>query len=406
MGRHLCCHKEKLKKGLWSPEEDDKLMRYVTTHGIGRWSAVPKHAGLERCGKSCRLRWINYLRPDLKRGTFSDHEEKLIIDLHAALGNRWSQIATRLPGRTDNEIKNFWNSCIKKKLRQVGIDPNTHKPISEAANASDEQLSFDAQQVSISLKVEDSFIAAKPVADMTSEEKCLKPSAINDHTISQKDFFDPNFCAETSSEGSSTNKHPKFMVMNPASYCSNPVFWLLPGSTTSEIDGSQEILIYQGNPSFKAGEIHSALITPDLKQNSSEYALYNTMSCSDYSPAVATNQPIDLSPGTCLSSFFSERSAIQEELSLNGDNIQYCDNSQFWDSEDREAGKNPCNLTTSQLENKDLNSLEMETATAVKWSDLLQQPFDSTVKDKVNHASCPTISWQSQESSGFHGSCY
>ncbi|KAG0565789.1 hypothetical protein KC19_7G015000 [Ceratodon purpureus] len=127
MGRHSCCHKQKLKKGLWSPEEDEKLVRYITKHGHGCWSAVPKQAGLQRCGKSCRLRWINYLRPDLKRGVFSAAEENLIIELHAVLGNRWSQIATQLPGRTDNEIKNFWNSCIKKKLRNIGIDPNTHK---------------------------------------------------------------------------------------------------------------------------------------------------------------------------------------------------------------------------------------------------------------------------------------
>ncbi|CAM6009165.1 unnamed protein product [Sphagnum balticum] len=121
MGRHSCCHKQKLKKGLWSPEEDEKLVRYITKYGHGCWSAVPKQAGLQRCGKSCRLRWINYLRPDLKRGGFSSSEEKLIIDLHAVLGNRWSQIATHLPGRTDNEIKNFWNSCIKKKLRQLQV---------------------------------------------------------------------------------------------------------------------------------------------------------------------------------------------------------------------------------------------------------------------------------------------
>ncbi|CAK9882557.1 unnamed protein product [Sphagnum jensenii] len=133
MGRHSCCHKQKLKKGLWSPEEDEKLVRYITKYGHGCWSAVPKQAGLQRCGKSCRLRWINYLRPDLKRGGFSSSEEKLIIDLHAVLGNRWSQIATHLPGRTDNEIKNFWNSCIKKKLRQVGIDPNTHMKLQQVA---------------------------------------------------------------------------------------------------------------------------------------------------------------------------------------------------------------------------------------------------------------------------------
>ncbi|XP_071725497.1 transcription factor MYB61-like [Rutidosis leptorrhynchoides] len=131
MGRHSCCYKQKLRKGLWSPEEDEKLIRHITKYGHGCWSSVPKLAGLERCGKSCRLRWINYLRPDLKRGTFSQQEENLIIELHAVLGNKWSQIAAQLPGRTDNEIKNLWNSSIKKKLRQRGIDPNTHKPISE-----------------------------------------------------------------------------------------------------------------------------------------------------------------------------------------------------------------------------------------------------------------------------------
>ncbi|CAK8566725.1 unnamed protein product [Lathyrus sativus] len=128
MGRHSCCLKQKLRKGLWSPEEDEKLFHYITIFGVGCWSSVPKLAGLQRCGKSCRLRWINYLRPDLKRGMFSQQEENLIITLHEVLGNRWAQIAAQLPGRTDNEIKNFWNSCLKKRLMKQGIDPATHKP--------------------------------------------------------------------------------------------------------------------------------------------------------------------------------------------------------------------------------------------------------------------------------------
>ncbi|XP_031126124.1 transcription factor MYB61-like isoform X1 [Ipomoea triloba] len=140
MGRHSCCYKQKLRKGLWSPEEDEKLINHIEKFGHGCWSSVPKLAGLERCGKSCRLRWINYLRPDLKRGTFSQEEENLIIELHALLGNKWSQIAARLPGRTDNEIKNLWNSSIKKKLRQKGIDPNTHKPLSQVENAEKAQV--------------------------------------------------------------------------------------------------------------------------------------------------------------------------------------------------------------------------------------------------------------------------
>lgn len=72
--------------------------------------------GLLRCGKSCRLRWMNYLRPDIKRGNITADEDDLIIKLHALLGNRWSLIAGRLPGRTDNEIKNYWNSHLSKRL--------------------------------------------------------------------------------------------------------------------------------------------------------------------------------------------------------------------------------------------------------------------------------------------------
>jgi len=129
MGRQPCCDKVGLKKGPWTAEEDQKLVSFILGNGQCCWRAVPKLAGLLRCGKSCRLRWTNYLRPDLKRGLLSDAEEKLVVDLHAQLGNRWSKIASHLPGRTDNEIKNHWNTHIKKKLRKMGIDPLTHKPL-------------------------------------------------------------------------------------------------------------------------------------------------------------------------------------------------------------------------------------------------------------------------------------
>ncbi|XP_039069722.1 transcription factor MYB53-like [Hibiscus syriacus] len=129
MGRSPCCDETTgLKKGPWTPEEDDKLVKYIHENGHGSWRALPKFAGLNRCGKSCRLRWTNYLRPDIKRGKFSHEEEQTILNLHSVLGNKWSAIASHLPGRTDNEIKNFWNTHLKKKLIQMGIDPMTHRP--------------------------------------------------------------------------------------------------------------------------------------------------------------------------------------------------------------------------------------------------------------------------------------
>ncbi|XP_009340212.2 transcription factor MYB39-like [Pyrus x bretschneideri] len=129
MVRSPCCDEENsLKKGPWTMDEDAKLTDYIRRNGRGSWRALPKLAGLNRCGKSCRLRWTNYLRPDIKRGKFSEEEERVIINLHSVLGNKWSKIATHLPGRTDNEIKNYWNTNLRKKLLHMGIDPNTHKP--------------------------------------------------------------------------------------------------------------------------------------------------------------------------------------------------------------------------------------------------------------------------------------
>ncbi|KAE8735784.1 Myb-related protein Hv1 [Hibiscus syriacus] len=132
MGRSPCCEKSHTNKGAWTKEEDDRLIAYIRAHGEGCWRSLPKAAGLLRCGKSCRLRWINYLRPDLKRGNFTEEEDELVIKLHSLLGNKWSLIAGRLPGRTDNEIKNYWNTHIRRKLLNRGIDPATHRPLNDS----------------------------------------------------------------------------------------------------------------------------------------------------------------------------------------------------------------------------------------------------------------------------------
>ncbi|KAF6135255.1 hypothetical protein GIB67_028043 [Kingdonia uniflora] len=103
-------------KGAWTLKEDQKLSEYIKDHGAKTWKIVATKTGLSRSPKSCRFRWLNYLRPNIKRGNMSDQEEDLILRLHKLIGNRWSLIAGRLPGRTDNEIKNYWNSHLTKRV--------------------------------------------------------------------------------------------------------------------------------------------------------------------------------------------------------------------------------------------------------------------------------------------------
>ncbi|KAL1827691.1 hypothetical protein ACET3Z_006103 [Daucus carota] len=116
MGRTPCCDKANVKKGPWSPEEDAKLKDFIEKYGTGgNWIALPQKAGLRRCGKSCRLRWLNYLRPNIKHGDFSEEEDRIICRLYDQIRTKWSVIAAHLPGRTDNDIKNYWNTKLKKK---------------------------------------------------------------------------------------------------------------------------------------------------------------------------------------------------------------------------------------------------------------------------------------------------
>ncbi|XP_038990653.1 transcription factor MYB114-like [Hibiscus syriacus] len=109
-----------VRKGAWTEKEDTLLKKCIEECGEGKWHLVPSRAGLNRCRKSCRLRWLNYLKPNIKRGVFAADEVDLIIRLHKLLGNRWSLIAGRIPGRTANDVKNYWNTHLRKKK----VDPS------------------------------------------------------------------------------------------------------------------------------------------------------------------------------------------------------------------------------------------------------------------------------------------
>ncbi|KAG9130333.1 hypothetical protein Leryth_004399 [Lithospermum erythrorhizon] len=178
MGRSPCCEKAHTNKGAWTKEEDDRLISYIKAHGEGCWRSLPKAAGLLRCGKSCRLRWINYLRPDLKRGNFTEEEDELIIKLHSLLGNKWSLIAGRLPGRTDNEIKNYWNTHIRRKLLSRGIDPATHRSINEQAPPQDQEFTTGATTTT-TISFSSSAGSATSTTNINDEEKKITASTIS-----------------------------------------------------------------------------------------------------------------------------------------------------------------------------------------------------------------------------------
>ncbi|XP_021598931.1 MYB-like transcription factor EOBII [Manihot esculenta] len=156
MDKKPCISEEaEVRKGPWTMEEDMILINYIANHGEGAWNSLAKAAGLKRTGKSCRLRWLNYLRPDVRRGNITPEEQLLIMELHAKWGNRWSKIAKHLPGRTDNEIKNFWRTRIQKHIKQEeafsgqsSCEINEHPSTSLQASAMMETYSPSSYQES------------------------------------------------------------------------------------------------------------------------------------------------------------------------------------------------------------------------------------------------------------------
>ncbi|XP_054781141.1 transcription factor MYB3-like [Prosopis cineraria] len=154
-----------LSKAAWTPEEDKKLAEVIAVHGAKRWKSIASKAGLNRCGKSCRLRWLNYLRPNIKRGNISDQEEDLILRLHKLLGNRWSLIAGRLPGRTDNEIKNYWNSHLSKKIKQI------------EEHSSGSSKREEKQEVAVEKKIpEEAELTREEISTEEAEDSSSKPN--------------------------------------------------------------------------------------------------------------------------------------------------------------------------------------------------------------------------------------
>ncbi|KAJ6876500.1 hypothetical protein NC651_029483 [Populus alba x Populus x berolinensis] len=394
MGRHSCCYKQKLRKGLWSPEEDEKLLNYITKHGLGCWSSVPKLAGLQRCGKSCRLRWINYLRPDLKRGAFSQQEESLIIELHAVLGNRWSQIAAQLPGRTDNEIKNLWNSCIKKKLRQRGIDPNTHKSLSEAEDGKEkQQLTADKSNEKVSIVSNELNLI---------EAAALKPPAVSSRS---SNVITTNNNKDRSGSSNLTNVPPTqefFLDRFGTSHESSTTASCMPSDLMDyfpfqKLDYKPFIDLSMNpnttlcfNPNSSSSEMIShefnSSMTPPTILPSVSTSMFQTPIC--VKPSVSLPSDHNPSVGSCdvngvqnweASSFSNNGSRSNGSSS----SIELQRNTNFFESSAFSWGLADCGKSSVEAH---LRSLANETVEDIKWSEYVSTPFflGSTIQNQTS----------------------
>ncbi|KAF8108717.1 hypothetical protein N665_0104s0041 [Sinapis alba] len=203
MGRAPCCEKMGMKRGPWTPEEDQILINYIHLYGHSNWRALPKHAGLLRCGKSCRLRWINYLRPDIKRGNFTPQEEQTIINLHEVLGNRWSAIAAKLPGRTDNEIKNVWHTHLKKRLNKNQNNGGDTKD----SNGSNETTHEDKEHVMVHTTSPQQFSNSTTTLEISDNNNNNKDDTMSYEDISA--LVDESFWSDVVSVDNSRNNEKK-----------------------------------------------------------------------------------------------------------------------------------------------------------------------------------------------------
>ncbi|CDP09459.1 unnamed protein product [Coffea canephora] len=219
--RLTCDEMGEIKKGPWKAEEDEVLINHVKKYGPRDWSSIRSKGLLQRTGKSCRLRWVNKLRPNLKNGVkFSAEEERIVIDLQAQFGNKWAKIATYLPGRTDNDVKNFWSSRQKRLARILQTPASSSSSSSNRSQRNKhvpaihdvppfEASKFSSSSEEDSLPKSQSCLSSYTVKSLTVEMEMVPlPELMHPNTLNyEQSFLPPEFdliekkpCIETLSQ--------------------------------------------------------------------------------------------------------------------------------------------------------------------------------------------------------------